>query len=194
MASVAGPTRSPSVRDRQGAPKERGGRSSGLEHWSAGVPKSGVLRPWARAGSHRFPGDPSHAFALLQDPGRADRISPLAILSMLPPGHPSRRPQRVHNLEADTGLRHPLSTLHERRRRRPCKTRFRLAGCASTERGVEPSGSLRKVSGYISVLLSRTSPVASRVDGDVAAPIPHRPGRADFPHPVLHERDSLAAA
>jgi Transposase zinc-binding domain/Putative transposase len=33
-----------------------------------------------------------------------------------------------------------------------------------------------------------------RVDGDVAAPIPHRPGRADFPHPVLHERDSLAAA
>ncbi|HTA72403.1 MAG TPA: transposase, partial [Bryobacteraceae bacterium] len=26
--------------------------------------------------------------------------------------------------------------------------------------GVEPSGSLRKVSGYISILLSRTSPVA----------------------------------
>jgi len=33
-----------------------------------------------------------------------------------------------------------------------------------------------------------------RVDGGVAAPIPHRPGRADFPHPVLHERGSLAAA
>jgi len=33
-----------------------------------------------------------------------------------------------------------------------------------------------------------------RVDGDVAIPIPHRAGRADFPHPVLHERDSLAAA
>ncbi len=28
-----------------------------------------------------------------------------------------------------------------------------------------------------------------RVGGDVAAPTPHRPGRADFPHPVLHERD-----
>src|SRR3954463_3229578 len=26
-----------------------------------------------------------------------------------------------------------------------------------------------------------------RVGGDVAAPTPHRPGRADFPHPVLHE-------
>ena len=36
--------------------------------------------------------------------------------------------------------------------------------------------------------------VECRVDGDVAAPIPHRPGRADFPHPVLHERGSLAAA
>jgi hypothetical protein len=33
-----------------------------------------------------------------------------------------------------------------------------------------------------------------RVGGDVAAPTPHRSGRADFPHPVLHERDSLAAA
>jgi hypothetical protein len=31
-----------------------------------------------------------------------------------------------------------------------------------------------------------------RVGGDVAAPTPHRPGRADFPHPVLHGRGSLA--
>ena len=33
-----------------------------------------------------------------------------------------------------------------------------------------------------------------RVGGDVTAPTPHRPGRADFPHPVLHERVSLALA
>jgi hypothetical protein len=33
-----------------------------------------------------------------------------------------------------------------------------------------------------------------RVGEDVATLTPHRPGRADFPHPVLHERDSLAAA
>jgi len=32
-----------------------------------------------------------------------------------------------------------------------------------------------------------------RVGGDVAAPTPHRPGRAGFPHPVLHERASLTA-
>jgi hypothetical protein len=35
--------------------------------------------------------------------------------------------------------------------------------------------------------------VKCRVGGDVAIPTPHRPGRADSPHPVLHERDSLAA-
>ena len=35
---------------------------------------------------------------------------------------------------------------------------------------------------------------ACRVGGDVAAPAPHRPGRADFPHPVPRAADSLAAA
>ena len=29
---------------------------------------------------------------------------------------------------------------------------------------------------------------SGRVSGDVAVPTPHRPGRADFPHPVLHGR------
>jgi hypothetical protein len=33
-----------------------------------------------------------------------------------------------------------------------------------------------------------------RVGGDVASPAPHRPGRADFPHPVLQERVSLTVA
>src|SRR5208337_4054627 len=130
------------------------------------------LRPWTRTGSLRFPGDPSHAFALLQDPGRAGKTSPLAALSTPPPANPNRRPQRVHNIEADTGLQHPLSTLHERRRRRPCKTRFRLAGCASTGGGVEPSGSLRKVSGYIALLLSRISP-----DARVVTPSGRSPDR-----------------
>ena len=43
---------------------------------------------------------------------------------------------------------------------------------------------------YVAALRKREC----RVDGGVAVPIPHRPGRADFPHPVLHERGSLAAA
>jgi len=36
--------------------------------------------------------------------------------------------------------------------------------------------------------------IECRVGEDVAILTPHRPGRADFPHPVLHERDSLAVA
>src|SRR5207248_950686 len=142
------------------APNERGGRSLGLEHLVSRRSMPGMLHPWARAGSRRFPGDPSYASALLQDPGRADKISPVAVLPTPPPAYPNRRPQRVHNLEANTGLQHPLSTLHERRRRLPCKTRFRLAGLRLYREGVEPSGSLRKVSGYITILLSRTCPVA----------------------------------
>jgi len=36
--------------------------------------------------------------------------------------------------------------------------------------------------------------IPCRVGEDVATLTPHRPGRADFPHPVLHERGSLTAA
>jgi len=36
--------------------------------------------------------------------------------------------------------------------------------------------------------------VGCRVGGDVTAPAPHSPGRADFPHPVLHGAASLAVA
>src|SRR5271165_723653 len=138
MVSVAGPTRPSCVRVRRSAPNERGGSSLGLEHLVSRRSMPGMLHPWARAGSRRFPGDPSYASALLQDPGRADKTSPVAVLPTPPPAYPNRRPQRVHNLEANTGLQHPLSTLHERRRRLPCKTRFRLAGCASTGRGSNP--------------------------------------------------------
>ena len=38
-------------------------------------------------------------------------------------------------------LRHPLSTLHDGRCRTPCKTRFRLAGCAFAGRELNPLGS-----------------------------------------------------
>src|SRR6516162_8710709 len=60
----------------QSAPGEFGGNSSGPEPLVSRRSFPGILHTWARAGSHRFPGDPSYAFALLQDPGRADRISP----------------------------------------------------------------------------------------------------------------------
>ena len=63
---------------------------------------SGCRGPWTRAGSHRFPGDPSRAFALILDPGRAGETSPMAVPSMLPPIFRHRRPQRSQNIEADS--------------------------------------------------------------------------------------------
>jgi hypothetical protein len=80
-------------------------------------------------------------------------------VSTPPPDEPNRRPQRVHNLEANTGLQLPLSTLRERRRRLPRKTRFRLAGCASTGRESNPLDRFERFQ-VTSILLSRTSPVA----------------------------------
>ncbi len=41
-------------------------------------------------------------------------------------------------------LRHPLSTLHDARCRTPCKTRFRLAGCAFAGRESNPLGSVER--------------------------------------------------
>src|SRR3954453_15187407 len=159
MVSVPGPTRPSHIRVRQSPPDELGGNSSGLEHLFSRRSVPGMLHPWARAGSHRFPGDPSQAFALLQDPGRAGKISSLAVVPTPPPAKPNRRPQRVHNLEANTGLQLPLSTLRERRRRLPRKIRFRLAGCASTGRESNPLDRFERFQ-VTPILLSRTSPVA----------------------------------
>jgi hypothetical protein len=135
-------------------PSVEGSRQA-WDDWSAGRPVFRHLRPWARTGSLRFPDDPSPASALLQDPGRAGKTSPLAVLSMPPPDPTSRRPQQEHDLEANTGLQHPLPTLHERRRRHPCKARFRLAGCASTGRESNPLDRIERFQTTF-VLLSRT--------------------------------------
>jgi hypothetical protein len=59
-----------------------------------------------------------------------------------------------------TGLWYPLSTLHERRCRHPCKTRFRLAGSAFAGRASNPLGHDERFQ-ITFFLLSRTYPDAS---------------------------------
>ena len=60
---------------------------------------------------------------------RPDRRSlTLAVSSMLPPLNPQRRLQAIIISRLLTRLRHLLPTLHDGRRRRPCKARFRLVG------------------------------------------------------------------
>ena len=78
---------------------------------------------------------------------------------MLPSVNPGRRPQRVHNLEANTGPQHPLSTLHERRRR----PRARLTSgwrAAPLPGGGRTLWIASKGFRLHPILLSRTSPVA----------------------------------
>ena len=71
--------------------------------------------------------------------------------------------------------------------------------------GTGPQGVLADFRGYLVVdgykgyeaLFGPDSPrleVGCRVGGGVTAPAPHSPGRADFPHPVLHGAASLAMA
>ena len=79
---------------------------------------------------------------------------------MLPPDPTRRRLRRFHDFEAATGLQRPLSTLHERRCRRPCKTRFRLAGSAFAGRASNPLGRFERFQ-VTSILLSRAYPDAS---------------------------------
>jgi hypothetical protein len=93
-----------------------------------------MLHAWTRAGPRGFPGDPSYAFALLQDPVRGGKISPWRSCRCCPRATQAEGLSFGTYIEANTGLQHPLATLHERRRG-PCKTRFLLAGCASTGRG-----------------------------------------------------------
>ena len=78
---------------------------------------------------------------------------------MLPSVNPGRRPQRVHNLEANTGPQHPLSTLHERR----CRPRARLTSgwrAAPLPGGGRTLWIASKGFRLHPFLLSRTSPVA----------------------------------
>src|SRR5690242_13662883 len=79
----------------------------------------------------------------------------IAAFPVLPPVPTRRGLQRLHDFEAATGLHYPLSTLHERRCRHPCKTRFRLAGSAFTGRVLNPLGHDERFRAT-SVLLSRT--------------------------------------
>ncbi|HME21872.1 MAG TPA: hypothetical protein VKI44_11075, partial [Acetobacteraceae bacterium] len=52
----------------------------------------------------------------------------------------------------------------------PMQDSLPAGGLRLYREGVEPSGSLRKVSGYVSILLSRTSPVARTICSEFAMP------------------------
>jgi hypothetical protein len=179
----------PCLRARRGAPGAAG-TASGPGLFGPPVCPFPAICMWARTGSLRFPGGPSHTSARLSDPGRIDRASPWRSRRCCPRFQHAEGSSGNMISGLNPGLWYLRPTLHEQRHRCPCKARFRLAGCAFTGRESNPLDHFERFQ-VTSILLSRTFPDASRVGGDVAAPTPHRPGRADFPHPVLHARASL---
>ena len=138
MVSVPGPTRASCVGDRRSAPDGVGGNPSGLEHLISRRSLPGSLHTWACAGSHRFPGAPSYAFALLQDPGRVGKISPWRSRRCCPRATQTEglNGYIISRLTQGFSIRclrftNGVTAAHAR-------TRFRLAGCASTGRGSNP--------------------------------------------------------
>ena len=136
-----------------------------------------MTHPWARAGSHRFPGDPSHAFALLQDPGRAGKISPWRSCRCCPRSTQteglsgyiiSRLTQgfsiRCLRFTSDVAVSH-------------ARTRFRLASCASTGRGSNPLDHFERFQvtspfSFPGLLLSQGLPMMKSALGHLAACAP----------------------
>ena len=93
--------------------------------------------PRARAGSPRFPGGPSRDFAPVHDPGRP--VAPRQYRRFrCCPHRLNSEGVVVFQYRGCATLRRPLSTLHDTRCHAPCKTRFRLAGCAFAGRELNP--------------------------------------------------------
>src|SRR5882762_1631898 len=92
------------------------------------LPVSPASLVWTRMGSLRSSGDPSRAFAPLQDPGRTNVPSPLSGTSMLPPLDGRRRLRQclISGLTRSFGTR--CRTLH--------------AGVAAHVQGLLPAGRL----------------------------------------------------
>jgi len=139
-----------------------GGAARAWAVWSAGGPVPAGVRVDG-VGSHRFPGDPSRAFALLKDPGRISGPSPKRSHRCCP------RAQHDEGFSGHMISRLPqgFSTRCLRFARDVAAARARLASgwlVSLCRERVELSGSRRKVSERSHViLLSRAYPVASRV-------------------------------
>src|SRR5215204_1405832 len=85
-------------------------------------------RPRGRGGISQVPRRSIPHLCPAPRPRPNQRSLTKAVPPMLPPRPTRRRLQRSPDLEAATGLQHPLPTLRTRRCRRPRKARFRLAG------------------------------------------------------------------
>jgi hypothetical protein len=125
--SLPGSARSSTLRARLGGAPGWLEDPSGPGHLVSRPPICRHTLTRTQAGSHRFPGGPSHAFAPVQDPGRTDDPHPDGVVDAAP-AQPTAKAPAIIISRLLTRLRHLLPTLHDGRRRTPCKARFRLVG------------------------------------------------------------------
>jgi hypothetical protein len=114
----------------------------------------------------------------------------IAAFPMLPPDPTRRRLQHFHDFEANHRALVPAVYASRTTLPPPMQDSLPAGGLRLYREGSNPLGHDERFQ-VTSVLLSRTYPDASRVDEEVATLVPHRPGRADYPHPVLHAQASL---
>jgi hypothetical protein len=172
------------VRARRGAPgvAEDHHRAWGL--WSAGLPVSGI----SQMGTHgisqvSWQSVPRLCPVPRPRPDRQDLASCGPIDAA--PGPNTPKAPAGHDIGATPGLQRPLPTLHERRCRRPCKARFRLAGCAFAGRGSNPLDCDERFQ-VTSILLPRTFLTQ-------AGPMPGAPVRRVRAHQIADRRGRPAA-
>ena len=160
MASVTGPTRSSFVRARRGAPDGRGGRSPGLEQL---ISRRSLIRPVAPVDANGISQVPWRSVpCLCPAPGPRSSRRDLAFGGLVDaaPGFPKPKAsagRKISRLTQGFSIRclrftSDVAATHAR-------TRFRLAGCASTGRASNPLDRCERFQ-VTSLLLSRTCPVA----------------------------------
>ena len=155
----------PRVRDRRSAPGVAEDRVRAWALWSAGLPRSGNLHVDTHGISQVSWRSILYLCPALRP--RPDRTGPRHLRS----GRCCPRAQHAEGSSMDMisglnpGLWYPLPTLHEWRCRRPCKARFRLAGCAFAGRVSNPLERGERFQ-VLAILLSRTSPDASWVHAE----------------------------
>jgi hypothetical protein len=139
----------------------RGGRSQAWNHCSAGVPILRRVAPVDASGISQVPWRSVQCLCPAPRPRPSRQVLAMSDLSTPPPAFQHRRPRLAPDIEARS---HGFSI----RRLRFAKISVAAAaqdwlpagGLRLCREGVEPSGSLRKVSGHMSVPLSRSCPVA----------------------------------
>ena len=136
--------------------------------------RSGSSASWTRTGSLVFPDDPSHAFARLSDPGRTDKTSPFAVLTILPPAPQYRRLQRNEHFGAQPRALASAAYASRGTSPPPRKARFRPAGYAFAGRVSNPLDRYERFQ-LTFILLSRTLHDAMR-------PAPESRSRGADPH------------